>query len=641
MADTPNDVFRDYVTPGVPSSGDYEPEKPRIRRMLNSIISSLAAFSPLAFAFDAATTDADPGAGYFRLNHADPESATAAYFDNVNEAGVTVSAILDTWDNSTSTVKGQLLLTKSADPSVFHAYAVSGSVVDGTGYRKLTLAHVAGAGDFAADDVVIAQFLPAGDAGAGSAEVDTRTEMKALDEVSYPTAYLMEAGREGKFEWNGADLSSLILGPSKTTNAVDSDAETLSFASNHWWTTGQSLVVTSAVNGLSTNTLYYAIRVDDDTIKLASSYANALAGTAVDLTGTSATTLRQHMDPTEGIYVCPSADITGASGAWERVVRGPGLNIMWFGATRGADSTQFINNAAEFQNKAFWSGSAIAANDTYVFYPDGKFLVNPTVGIRLRDYAKHVGSGVAATMLEAANTSAGNFFYRQYSGGTANHERVAHVEISGIRGIVTGASQIVFNLEHIGRCEVHHVLGTTQDRDDEYNNANQKYWPGSALFKIAVGDSAPNGYVNGSDVMELHHFRATFLDYGVQSAAAANQKAPEALKIRNFEISDCHQPIVLNAGAAMLPYFGLGEIQRWGNETTRADTSTAGADNYGLDYVANKACIEHIYFEGNSAFAAILTRSGTANVVKTARLNRYGTTTTLHSDSGTSTVTSD
>ncbi len=54
---------------------------------------------------------------------------------------------------------------------------------------------------------------------------------------------------------------------------------------NHGLLTGESIYLTSTGNlptGLSQNTLYYVISVDTNTFRLATSYANALAGTAIN-----------------------------------------------------------------------------------------------------------------------------------------------------------------------------------------------------------------------------------------------------------------------------------------------------------------------------------------------------------------------
>lgn len=129
---------------------------------------SVAAFG---YAFSTTTTDSDPGAGTIRLNNATVSSATAAYIDNADADGVTISSIIDQWDDSTNTIKGQLTIRSKASASVRHVFNVTGSVVDGTGYRKLTLAHVSGAGSLTDGLACWVMFDRAGDKGADGAGV--------------------------------------------------------------------------------------------------------------------------------------------------------------------------------------------------------------------------------------------------------------------------------------------------------------------------------------------------------------------------------------------------------------------------------------------------------------------------------------
>lgn len=121
----------------------------------------------LGYNFSTTTTDADPGAGIFRLNNATPGSATAAYIDNTDADGVSATGVLDTWDDSTNTVRGVLTIRSKTNATIRHAYNVTGSVVDGTGYRKLTLAYVGGSGTLTNAAAHWLIFDRSGDAGAG------------------------------------------------------------------------------------------------------------------------------------------------------------------------------------------------------------------------------------------------------------------------------------------------------------------------------------------------------------------------------------------------------------------------------------------------------------------------------------------
>jgi hypothetical protein len=102
------------------------------------------AIPAVGFNFDTATTDADPGAGDVRFNNATPASVTEIYFDNADRDGTTQTTWLDTFDDADTTNKGYLLFVPAATPSAKLLFRVTGTVVDGTGYRKVTVTHLAG-----------------------------------------------------------------------------------------------------------------------------------------------------------------------------------------------------------------------------------------------------------------------------------------------------------------------------------------------------------------------------------------------------------------------------------------------------------------------------------------------------------------
>lgn len=127
--------------------------------------------SGVNYNYSTTTADADPGAGIFRLNHATVASATAGYFDNDDSDGNTVTAWLDSFDDSTTTGKGTLVLRGITTPAALAIFSVTGSVVDGTGYRKLTLTYVAGGGTFTNGESFAVNFIRTGDKGDDGAGV--------------------------------------------------------------------------------------------------------------------------------------------------------------------------------------------------------------------------------------------------------------------------------------------------------------------------------------------------------------------------------------------------------------------------------------------------------------------------------------
>lgn len=124
----------------------------------------------IGFTFDSTSTaDSDPGAGKVKFNHATPASITAIYFDNADADTNDVTAWLDSFDDSTNTTKGTLTATDVTAPATKMIFSVSGSVVDGTGYRKVTVAHVSGGTLFTNARRLAWVFSRTGDDGGGVA----------------------------------------------------------------------------------------------------------------------------------------------------------------------------------------------------------------------------------------------------------------------------------------------------------------------------------------------------------------------------------------------------------------------------------------------------------------------------------------
>jgi hypothetical protein len=134
-----------------------------------SASAAATSVNALPYTYSTTTADADPGNGIFRLNNATIASATIAYIDNQDSDAVSQTAFLDMLDDSTNTIKGQLTIRSKATATTKHVFNVTGSVVDGTGYRKVTLAYVGGAGALSNADACWLIFSRAGDKGADGA----------------------------------------------------------------------------------------------------------------------------------------------------------------------------------------------------------------------------------------------------------------------------------------------------------------------------------------------------------------------------------------------------------------------------------------------------------------------------------------
>lgn len=154
---TVDDVFRDYNTPGVPSSGNHKPSKKDIRRVLKSIAGGTAAVGDYRGAWS---------------------SATAYLTSDFVQSGGSLWLALRQNTNVTP--------VEGADWTLLLAGA---SVADGT----ITEAKLATATK--AKIVAVAA---------------NRTALAAMSGTSYLAVDLLEAGRKGLFTWQSGDQSANV-----------------------------------------------------------------------------------------------------------------------------------------------------------------------------------------------------------------------------------------------------------------------------------------------------------------------------------------------------------------------------------------------------------------------------------------------
>ncbi|WP_336802512.1 hypothetical protein [Kaistia sp. MMO-174] len=124
----------------------------------------------IPYVFSTTTTDADPGNGNLRLGSATQNTATVIRTDLLASDGTDWSAVLGTLAASTSTIKGQIRLFKTLDPTKWLLFNVT-AVASPTGYKNITVAIVgsSAASPFANGDAISLSFTRSGDQGAAGA----------------------------------------------------------------------------------------------------------------------------------------------------------------------------------------------------------------------------------------------------------------------------------------------------------------------------------------------------------------------------------------------------------------------------------------------------------------------------------------
>lgn len=136
--------------------------------VLAAALTAIAAGTAVAipYTFSTTTTDADPGAGFLRLDNATQNAATTIRADLTGADGSTWADVLATFDDSTSTVKGHIVLQAIADPTKWILFTIS-ALASPAGYKNITVAVVAAsaASPFANNDSIILKFTRTGDKG--------------------------------------------------------------------------------------------------------------------------------------------------------------------------------------------------------------------------------------------------------------------------------------------------------------------------------------------------------------------------------------------------------------------------------------------------------------------------------------------
>lgn len=139
--------------------------------------------------WDTGTTAADPGSGKIRGNNATLASITEFYVNNSDANGTSETTWLDAFDDSTSSVKGYLQLTKSSATANSLLFRISS--VAGSSYRTISVTYVSGAATFLSSDSISLSWARTGDAGAGG-------DFSSNTATSVDSEFVLFSGTDGK-----------------------------------------------------------------------------------------------------------------------------------------------------------------------------------------------------------------------------------------------------------------------------------------------------------------------------------------------------------------------------------------------------------------------------------------------------------
>ena len=119
-----------------------------------------------------ATTSGDPGSGKVLGNNATIASITQLNVSETDNAGGSMAAVLATWDDSTSSVRARVKISKEGSTNNFHVFSITGAGTDAGAYWTFPVAYVATSGTLANADncaVIVIEKGDKGDTGATGA----------------------------------------------------------------------------------------------------------------------------------------------------------------------------------------------------------------------------------------------------------------------------------------------------------------------------------------------------------------------------------------------------------------------------------------------------------------------------------------
>jgi len=120
------------------------------------------------FTYSTTVTVADPGSGFIRFNNTTISSATIAYIDDAEANGTDVVAWVQSFDDVTgnATNRGRIRVSKANTLDTWHVFKVNAAITDASGYTKIPLTYIDGAGSLANNDKVFVSFVASGEDGA-------------------------------------------------------------------------------------------------------------------------------------------------------------------------------------------------------------------------------------------------------------------------------------------------------------------------------------------------------------------------------------------------------------------------------------------------------------------------------------------
>lgn len=413
------------------------------------------------------STSAGPASGAIRFNNATFSSVTSVFMHETDLNATALAALLATWDDSTSTIKGTLICRENGAGGNFFAADVT-ALTDNGSDVTITVTHRASGGSFGAGDDIGVVFIPKGDKGdtgatgsagangsAGAAGATGATGPNTGLDYTWSTATSGDPGSGKLLVNNATPASATVMHISETNRLAASQATYLATWDDGTTTSDKGVVRILDVAAPGTNFLEYRITSTLTDAGTYDTFPVTYLGGAGTITNAS----------TVAVMFSRTGD-KGADGAGTGDVVGPAASVDSELALYDSTTGKLIKRASFTGIVKAASGVASAATAGTDYVAPGGALGTPSsgtgtylTGIPIATGISGLGTGVA-TALAVNVGSAGAPVVLNGALGTPSSGTLTNATGLPVSGIAASTSLAI----GVGSVELGHASDTTLAR---------------------------------------------------------------------------------------------------------------------------------------------------------------------------------
>lgn len=150
--------------------------------------------SGLKYTYLTNVAQTDPGAGNIKFGNIPLIGASTMNISKTDGDGNSLGDYLATWDDSSSAIRGYVIMRKENDPAVFAVFGVNADLTDVGTWIAFSVSGVVVSGVFSNNDVVKLEFIPSGSEGRNGGGVafpylfdDSNTTTPGVFDISFDT----------------------------------------------------------------------------------------------------------------------------------------------------------------------------------------------------------------------------------------------------------------------------------------------------------------------------------------------------------------------------------------------------------------------------------------------------------------------